>query len=144
MQQRLSLVTLGVADVDRARAFYEALGWTAGLVVPGDVTFFQLDNGLILGLWGRDELAADSCQDAAPPPGAIVLAHNVPDADAVDATLAAAAAAGATVHRAGAPTEWGGYSGLFTDPDGHPWEIACNPAWVLTADGRTLLGAPGS
>ncbi len=140
MEQRLSLVTLGVADTARARAFYEALGWR-GSSPDGDVVFFQA-GGMIVGLWGRDDLAADSAVDDPGGWGGVTLAHNVADPAEVDRILDAAVGAGATLGRPGAATEWGGYSGVFIDPDGHPWEIAHNPGWHLTDDGRTLLAEP--
>jgi predicted lactoylglutathione lyase len=137
MEQRLSLVTLGVADLDRATRFYEALGWQPNRDADG-VTFFQT-GGLVIALWGRDELAADSAVVDSGGWGGVTLAQNVRSPDEVDAVLAAAARAGATLGRAGAATVWGGYSGIFLDPDGHPWEVAHNPFWVITDDGRTLL-----
>ena len=137
MDQRLSLVTLGVGDLDRARRFYEALGWRP--TGPTDeVVFFQL-GGIVLGLWGRDELARDSLAEDAGGWGGITLAHNLGSPDAVDTLLTEVESAGGTVRRPGAPTEWGGYSGLFADPDGHCWEVAHNPFWSVTDDGRTLL-----
>jgi len=137
MEQRVSLVTLGVADVGRARAFYEALGWE-GESPDGDVVFFQA-GGMIVALWSRAKLAADSVVRDAGGWGGITLAHNVASAAAVDAVLAEAEAAGGTIARAGAPTFWGGYSGIFIDPDGHPWEVAHNPGWPLAADGSVRL-----
>jgi predicted lactoylglutathione lyase len=137
MEQRLSLVTLGVADLERATRFYEALGWQPNRDADG-VTFFQT-GGLVIALWGRDELAADSAVVDSGGWGGVTLAQNVRSPDEVDAVLAAAARAGATLGRAGAATVWGGYSGIFLDPDGHPWEVAHNPFWVITDDGRTLL-----
>ncbi len=137
MQQRVSLVTLGVADVGRARAFYEAMGWS-GESPDGDVVFFQA-GGMVVALWGRAKLAEDSVVDDAGGWGGVSLAHNVASPAEVDDVLAAAADAGATIGRAGAPTVWGGYSGIFIDPDGHPWEVAHNPAWVLDDDGTTRL-----
>lgn len=141
MEQRLSLITLGVADLRRARRFYEALGWRAH---PGDdgVVFFQV-NGFVLALWDRAELAADSAATDGGGWGGVTLAQNVRTPAEVDEVLREAEAAGATIGRAGAPTFWGGYSGIFVDPDGHPWEIAHNPFWAVTDDGRTLL-APDS
>lgn len=140
MEQRLSLVTLGVADLERATAFYEALGWQVGNDWrTHDVAFFQC-GGVILGLWSRDALAADS-GTVAHPPGATTLAHNVDSPTRVDEVLATAEAAGASIVRSGAPTEWGGYSGVFHDPDGHPWEIAHNPFWRLDEDGSIHLGS---
>ncbi len=120
MQQRVSLVTLGVADVQRARAFYEALGWRAAPTEADDVVFFQA-GGMVLALWDRDALAADSGVADSGGFGGIGLAHNVGSPAEVDAVLEEARAAGATVTRAGEATFWGGYSGAFTDPDGHPW-----------------------
>jgi len=137
MEQRLSLITLGVADLARARGFYEALGWQAGSA-PDDVVFFQ-SGSMIVALWGRDELAEDTVVTDPGGWGGITLAHNVRTAEEVDKVLREAEAAGATVLRAGAETEWGGYSGVFADPDGHPWEVAHNPGWRITDDGATLL-----
>ncbi|CAN5877258.1 VOC family protein [soil metagenome] len=138
MEQRLSLVTLGVADVARARAFYEQLGWR-GQEVEGTV-FFQA-GGLALVLWGRDLLAADS--GVADPGddgfGGVALAQNVRSEDEVDEVLVAAEAAGATVTRPAAPTFYGGYAGCFTDPDGHVWEIAHNPGFPMADDGSITV-----
>ena len=138
MQQRVSLVTLGVADVQRARAFYEALGWRAAPGEAEDVVFFQA-GGMVLALWDRAALAADSGVADAGGFGGIGLAHNVGSPEGVDAVLEEARAAGAIVTRTGAVTFWGGYSGAFTDPDGHPWEIAHNPFWTLEADGSVRI-----
>ena len=140
MEQRVSLITLGVADVQRARAFYERLGWTTKAASDDDVVFFQA-GGLVLALWGRQELAADSGVRDTRGWGGVTLAHNVASPAEVDATLAEAKAAGATVPRAGADTFWGGYSGVFVDPDGHPWEVAHNPYWTLLPDGSVRLAA---
>jgi catechol 2,3-dioxygenase-like lactoylglutathione lyase family enzyme len=137
MDQRLSLVTLGVADTARARAFYEALGWS-GESPDDEIVFFQV-GGMILALWGRDQLAADSVVEDRGGWGGVTLAYNAASPEEVDAVLATAAAAGAAIARAGAPTFWGGYSGLFIDPDGHPWEVAHNPGWVLRDDGSIHL-----
>jgi predicted lactoylglutathione lyase len=138
MDQRVSLVTLGVADLPRAVAFYEALGWTAGNDWQAqDVAFFQAV-GMIFALWDRDELAKDS-GTAANPPGAVTLAYNADSPAGVDAVLAEARAAGAHVVREGAETFWGGYSGAFHDLDGHAWEVAHNPGWHLAADGSISL-----
>ncbi|WP_066061786.1 VOC family protein [Frankia sp. EI5c] len=137
MQQRISLITLGVTDIARSRAFYEALGWS-GQSPDGQVVFFQA-GGLVIALWSRDELAADSTVTDPGGWGGITLAHNVPTPADVDAVLTEAQHAGATLGRAGAPTPWGGYSGIFLDPDGHPWEVAHNPAWPLAADGSVHL-----
>ncbi len=138
MQQRVSLVTLGVADVQRARAFYEALGWRAAPTEADDVVFFQA-GGMVVALWDRGALAADSGVADSGGFGGIALAHNVGAPGEVDAVLAEARAAGATVTRPGAPTFWGGYAGAFTDLDGHPWEVAHNPFWTLEADGSVRI-----
>jgi catechol 2,3-dioxygenase-like lactoylglutathione lyase family enzyme len=140
MEQRLSLITLGVADLARARAFYEALGWTSGAQPEDDVVFFQA-GGTIVALWGRDQLAEDTVVDDNGGWGGITLAHNVRSPAEVDAVLAEAEAAGATILRPGAETFWGGYSGVFVDPDGHPWEVAHNPHWTLHDDGSISLSA---
>jgi predicted lactoylglutathione lyase len=139
VEQRLSLVTLGVRDLARARAFYEALGWTTGASPADDVVFFQA-GGMIVALWSRDQLAEDSGVEDGGGWGGITLAHNVRSPAEVDAVLAEAAAAGAHIPRAGAETFWGGYSGIFVDPDGHPWEVAHNPRWRIGDDGSTVLG----
>ena len=138
MEQRLSLVTLGVAGLDRARSFYEALGWRTNAGPDDDVVFFQA-GGTIVALWSRSELAEDSTVDDGGGWGGITLAHNVRSPADVDAVLAEAGRAGATIGRAGAPTFWGGYSGVFLDPDGHAWEIAHNPHWTLRDDGSVEL-----
>ena len=138
MEQRLSLITLGVSDLARAKTFYETLGWQAQ---PGDdgVVFFQT-GGLVVALWSRGELAEDSSVTDAGGWGGVTLAQNVRGPAEVDAVLADAEAAGARIGRPGAETFWGGYSGIFIDPDGHPWEVAHNPFWTITDDGRTIAG----
>ena len=141
MDQRVSLITLGVADVARARAFYEALGWhlDGGVDDESDhVAFFQV-NGFILALWGRAKLAEDSGVEDSGGWGGVTLAYNVRSPAEVDAVIEESRAAGATIAREGAETFWGGYSGAFVDPDGHPWEVAHNPGWVVHGDGRTTL-----
>jgi len=140
MEQRLSLVTLGVADLARARAFYQGLGWTPADPGDDDVVFFQA-GGIVVALWGRDQLAEDSVVADSGGWGGITLAHNVGSPAEVDAVLEQALAAGGDVRRSGAETFWGGYSGLFADPDGHPWEVAHNPGWRLAADGSVILGS---
>jgi catechol 2,3-dioxygenase-like lactoylglutathione lyase family enzyme len=139
MEQRLSLVTLGVADLARARAFYEALGWTTGASPADDVVFFQA-GGMIVALWSREQLAEDSVVEDSGGWGGVTLAHNVRSPEEVDAVIAEAEQAGATIVRPGAATFWGGYSGVFLDPDGHPWEVAHNPRWTIAEDGSTRLG----
>jgi len=138
MEQRVSVVTLGVADLSRARAFYEALGWRTGAEPGDDVAFFQA-GGMVVALWDRAELAGDSAVADTGGWGGITLAHNVRSPGEVDEVLEQARAAGAAIGRAGAETFWGGYSGVFLDPDGHPWEVAHNPHWRLGEDGAVTL-----
>jgi catechol 2,3-dioxygenase-like lactoylglutathione lyase family enzyme len=138
MEQRLSLVTLGVRNLARARRFYESMGWSGESPPSGEVVFFQT-GGMIVALWGREELPADSTVEDAGGWGGVTMAYNVASPAEVDAVLDEAAAAGATIGRAGAPTSWGGYSGIFIDPEGHPWEVAHNPYWHLNPDGSILL-----
>lgn len=138
MQPRVSLVTLGVGDLARSRSFYEALGWSTGAEPGDDVVFFQ-SGGMVLALWDRERLAADSGVTDSGGWGGVTLAHNVASPAAVDAMIEEARTAGATVARPGAETFWGGYSGLFIDPDGHPWEVAHNPHWTLHDDGAVEL-----
>lgn len=137
MEQRISLITLGVRDLAAARRFYEALGWTS-TSKEEDVVFFQA-GGMVFALWGRSALAEDSGVTDGGGWGGVGLAHNVDSPAEVDAVLSEAAAAGATITRTGAATFWGGYSGAFVDPDGHPWEIAHNPFWPLGSDGSVNL-----
>jgi len=137
MKNRVTVITLGVTDVARARAFYEAMGWS-GESPDGDVVFFQA-GGMVLALWGRDKLAEDSAVEDTGGWGGVTLAYNVGSPDEVDAVLDDAGAAGATIGRPGAATFWGGYSGVFIDPDGHPWEVAHNPGWILADDGSVHL-----
>jgi uncharacterized protein len=138
MEQRLSLVTLGVADLARSKAFYEGLGWTTGAAPSDEVVFFQA-GCMIVALWGREQLAEDSVVEDTGGWGGITLAYNTRSPAEVDAVLAEAEAAGGRIGRVGAPSFWGGYSGVFVDPDGHPWEVAHNPGWTLDADGSVRL-----
>ncbi len=138
MEQRVSLVTLGVADVGRARAFYEALGWTTSAAPGADVAFFQT-GGSVVALWSRASLAEDTGVEDLGGWGGVTLAHNVRSPAEVDAVIEEARAAGATIPRAGAETFWGGYSGVFVDPDGHAWEVAHNPGWTIRDDGSIEL-----
>ena len=138
MEQRVSVITLGVSDLARARAFYEALGWRTNAAPEDDVVFFQA-GGMIVSLWDRAKLAKDSGVENAPDWGGITLAHNVRSPAEVDEIVAAAEAAGGTVTRPPAKTFWGGYSGVFRDLDGHPWEIAHNPHWAVRDDGTVTL-----
>jgi uncharacterized protein len=141
MDQRLSLITLGVADVGRAQRFYEDLGWKLDGGVDDDsdhVAFFQA-GCMIVALWSRDKLAADSAVEDDGGWGGVTLAYNVNSPGEVDAVIEEARAAGARIGRPGAETFWGGYSGVFVDPDGHPWEVAHNPRWTVHDDGSTTL-----
>jgi len=138
MEPRVSLVTLGVADMARARRFYEALGWRASGPAEG-VTFFQA-GGMILSLYGRDVLATDAnLQAEGSGFGGIVLAHNVRERADVDRVLDEAKAAGATILKGAHEIFWGGYVGYFADPDGHPWEVAWNPHFPIQDDGSIRL-----
>jgi catechol 2,3-dioxygenase-like lactoylglutathione lyase family enzyme len=139
MQPRLSLITLGVADVARARKFYEALGFKAGRASQEAVTFFDA-GGVVLALFGRAALAEDaSVADKPTGFSAIALAHNARSEADVDKALAEAVAAGASLIKPAGKTFWGGYSGYFADPDGHLWEVAHNPYFTFDADGRVAL-----
>lgn len=138
MEQRVSLVTLGVSDLARTRHFYEQLGWVPGPGSSEEVVFFQA-GGLVLGLWSRSELAADSGVEDPGGWGGVTLAHNVLTRAEVDTLIEDARTAGATIAREPAETFWGGYAGVFVDPDGHPWEVAHNPGWKITEDGSVLL-----
>ncbi|PKQ08233.1 MAG: glyoxalase [Alphaproteobacteria bacterium HGW-Alphaproteobacteria-11] len=135
MEQRVSFITLGVADVARARAFYEALGWRALPQSNESVAFFQC-GGIVFALFGRLALAEDA---GLAPHGegfsGFALAHNVREKDEVDATLAEAEAAGGKILKRGSDAFWGGYTGYFSDPDGHVWEVAWNPQGVIGTDG---------
>lgn len=137
MEQRISLVTLGVDDLARSRAFYEALGWSGQEV---EETVFIQAGALALVLWGRDKLAADSgLTDLGSGFDGVTLAQNVRSEAEVDEIVAAAQEAGARVTREPATTFYGGYAGVFLDPDGHAWEIAFNPGLTLTDDGALVL-----
>ena len=138
MEQRVSLVTLGVRDLGRARTFYETLGWTTGAEPDDDVVFFQA-GGMIVALWDRAKLAEDSGVTDGGGWGGMTLAYNVRSPAEVDAVIAEAEAAGATIPRAGGETFWGGYTGIFVDPEGHPWEVAHNPHWTVEDDGAVRL-----
>lgn len=139
MEQRLSLITLGVSDLELSRTFYRNLGWKEGTGSGDDVVFFQL-NGLVLGLWDRKKLSGDSAVKDKGGWGGVTLAYNTRSESQVDAVIEEARFAGATIGREPGETFWGGYSGVFIDPDGHPWEVAYNPGWQVNDDGETLLG----
>ena len=138
MRQRVTVITLGVNDLLRARNFYEALGWKTGADPGDDVVFFQTGD-MVLSLWDRARLAEDSCVKDAPGWGGVTLALNLGSREEVDAVTEEARAAGATIGREPAETFWGGYSSVFLDPEGHPWEIAFNPHWELTPAGGVRL-----
>jgi uncharacterized protein len=140
MRQRVTVITLGVHDLSRARNFYEALGWKTGAAPGDDVVFFQAGD-MVLALWDRAKLAEDSSVEDAPGWGGVTLALNLGSREEVDGATEEARAAGATIAREPAATFWGGYSAVFVDPDGHPWEIAHNPHWTLTPDGGVRLNA---
>jgi catechol 2,3-dioxygenase-like lactoylglutathione lyase family enzyme len=142
VEQRLSLITLGVADVAEAAGFYERLGWRVGNDFEAQgVAFFQA-GGMVVALWSREELAGDSTVADPGGWGGVTLAHNVRSALEVDRVLDQAQAAGAAIARAPARTPWGGYTGVFTDPDGHPWEVAYNPGFELPDDGSLNIPPP--
>ena len=138
MEQRVSLITLGVRDLARARAFYEAVGWTTRAAPQDDVAFFQA-GGMVVALWDRAQLAEDSGVEDSGGWGGVTLAHNVRSPGEVDAVIEEARAAGAGIVREPAETFWGGYSAAFTDPEGHPWEVAHNPRWTIRDDGSVEL-----
>ena len=138
MEQRVSVITLGVLDLARAVAFYRGLGWEPVPDDNDDVFFFSA-GGLVFALWGRHRLAEDSCVTDAGGWGGVTLAHNVRSPGEVDAVIEQARSAGARIGREPATTFWGGYSGVFVDPDGHPWEVAHNPGWTLDEKGAVRL-----
>jgi uncharacterized protein len=138
VKQRLNLVTLGVADLGRARRFYEALGWTTGAGPEDDVVFFQAGD-MVVALWDRTRLAEDSCVEDGGGWGGVTFALNFASREEVDAATEEARAAGARIGREPAEAFWGGYSSVILDPDGHPWEIAHNPHWTITEDGGLRL-----
>jgi uncharacterized protein len=138
MRQRVTVVTLGVGDLRRSRRFYETLGWQTGAGPEDDVVFFQAGD-MVLALWDRAKLALDSCVEDSQGWGGVTLALNLGSPSEVDAVIEQAREAGATIGREPAETFWGGYSSVFIDPDGHPWEIAHNPHWTLAPDGGVKL-----
>lgn len=139
MEQRLSLVTLGVRDLALSRDFYRKLGWTESPQSMDEVAFFQV-GGMVFGLWSRASLAEDSEVEDSGGWGGVTLAYNTRTREEVDEVIEEARAAGATIGREPAETFWGGYSGVFIDPDGHPWEVAHNPGWPIAEDGSVRLG----
>lgn len=139
MEQRVTLITLGVDDLARSNAFWERLGWRRSFQQAQGVSFFQC-GGIALALWSKSDLAADAgvATDGGGF-GNIAIAHNGRSRNEVDAIMADAAAAGATVVKPPKATDWGGYSGYFRDLDGHLWEVAWNPGFPLDADGAVTL-----
>ena len=138
VQERVSLVTFGVVDLHARGPSTRLIGWSARAGPDDDVVFFQA-GGMILGLWSRASLAEDSVLSDSGGFGGITLAHNVGSPEQVDGVIAEARQAGAKIAREPATTFWGGYSGLFHDLDGHPWEVAHNPHWTLDPDGQISL-----
>jgi uncharacterized protein len=138
MEQRVSLITLGVDDLYRAKRFYEALGWKTGAAPADDVAFFQA-GGLVFSLWGREKLANDSAVEVGSGWGGVALAYNTSSEKEVDDVIEEARAAGATIGREPGETFYGGYSGVFIDPEGYPWEVANNPSWTVEEDGSITL-----
>ena len=140
--QRVTLITLGVADLERSKAFYGAMGWVPTREMAGEVVFYQI-NGMALGFFGLGPLAKDQGRpDTKLGTGAMTLAQNFMTDAEVDAAYALALEAGATVLKAPEKVFWGGYSGYYADPDGHVWEVAQNPFWELNEDGSLTLPAP--
>jgi hypothetical protein len=138
MEQRLSLITLGVTDLARARAFYEGLGWRTNAGPGDDVVFFQA-GCIVLALWSRERLAEDSGVEDGGGWGGITLAYNTRSPEEVDTVIDEARAAGGAITREPGKTFWGGYSGMFRDPDGHAWEVAHNPRWTIGDDGAVTI-----
>jgi predicted lactoylglutathione lyase len=138
VKQRVNLITLGVGDLARARAFYEALGWQTNAEPDADVVFFQTGE-MVLALWDRGRLAEDSGVEDGGGWGGVTLALNFASVGEVDSAIEEARAAGARIAREPAETFWGGYSGVFVDPGGHPWEVAHNPRWTVTESGGVEL-----
>ncbi len=138
MEQRVSLLTLAVDDLGRSRTFYEQLGWCGQEVQ--ETVFFQA-GGIAVVLWSREKLAADCGIDDRRAGGfeGIAIAHNVRSKIEVDKILGAAESAGATITRTPAETFYGGYAGVFCDPDGHAWEVAHNPGFELSTDGSIIV-----
>lgn len=141
MEQRLSLITLGVRDIARSRAFYaDGLGWTPSDLSNENVVFFQCA-GVVFGLYGRDALAEDAALDSAAGSGfrGVSLAYNTRSKDEVDSVLAHAESVGAEIIKPAKDAFWGGYSGYFADPDGHLWEVAWNPGFTIDDAGHVAL-----
>ena len=140
MEQRLSMITLGVRDLERSRRFYEALGWKTGAEEGDDIVFFQA-GCMVVALWDRAKLAEDSMVTDGGGWGGMTPAHVVRSREEVEQVMEEARQAGATIGREPGETFWGGYDGIFIDPDGHPWEVAHNPNWTLGEDGSNIIPA---
>ncbi|HEV7586128.1 MAG TPA: VOC family protein [Solirubrobacteraceae bacterium] len=134
----MTALTLGVDDLARAKAFYEALGWRSNTPPEMDVVFFQV-GGMVVALWDREKIAEDSGVQLGSGYGGVTLAYNARSPAEVDAVIAEARAAGARISREPGETFWGGYAGVFVDLDGHPWEVAYNEGWALAEDGTVTL-----
>jgi uncharacterized glyoxalase superfamily protein PhnB len=138
MEKRITAITLGVEDLGRAKAFYEALGWRSDTPPEMEVVFFQA-GGMVLALWDLEKIAEDSGVELGTGYGGVTLAYNGRSPAEVDAVIAEARSAGATITREPGETFWGGYAGVFVDLDGHPWEVAYNERWALAEDGSVTL-----
>lgn len=138
MEARLSLVTLGVADLPRSKAFYEAMGFKTAF--ENEKIVFLPMGGMVLALFGQNDLDADMARENGGP-GHIALAHNTRTEAEVDAIIDHAVAHGGSLLKAAHKAEWGGYSGYFADPDGHAWEVAFNPYWTIDPEGRINMGS---
>jgi len=138
MEPRLTLITLGVSDLSRARKFYEGLGWSTNAEDDDDVVFFQA-GPMVIALWDRAQLAEDSAVTDSGGWGGVTLAYNTRSPEEVDEVIEEARSAGGTIGREPGETFWGGYSGVFIDPDSHPWEVAHNPRWTIRDDGAVVL-----
>ena len=133
-------MTLGIGDLAAARSFYEGLGWQTRAAPGDDVVFFQA-GGMVVALWSRAELATDSGVEDSGGWGGVTLAYNTRSQEEVDEVIETARGAGARIVREPVETFWGGYSAAFTDPEGHPWEVAHNPRWEIAEDGSVKLPA---
>jgi catechol 2,3-dioxygenase-like lactoylglutathione lyase family enzyme len=139
MQSRLNIITLGVRDMDIAIRFYrDGLGWPMSSASVGDFAIFRLSTGTALALYPRDLLASDANVKDPGGFGGITLAQNVETSDEVDLVLSQAVKSGGCILRPARKAEWGGYSGYFADPDGHPWEVAWNPHLQLVQGNLVL------
>jgi uncharacterized protein len=142
MEQRISIVTLGVSELKQSREFYQRLGWRPSPASSEEIVFFQ-SGGAALALYPRAALAKDANLEAEDQGfGGITIAYNARNQEEVDSVLAAAAAAGARILKPGQKALWGGYSGYFSDPDNFVWEVAYNPFFSISADGNIMLSTP--